>query len=170
MARRPLLARLRLKLKQALQRALDWGRGLAYTGAAPPPRLVDEARVFRLLNPTATPEQWEGFALAMASSAYRDGYLEGLAWRERMGADVFDEQLLTEVERRARGWTLWEGHPTSVELMRKGFDSADPLAGVPAERQREVLAQLEAAAGHSYRFVDEAGRSIVDLEDDDDEH
>lgn len=154
-------------MRRALRRALDWGRERTYDGAQPPPRLVDEVRAFRILNPLAGAEEWEAFALALAASAWRDGYDCGVEWRERAGDVAYDRALLTEAERRAREWTLWEGHPTSVEMMRRRFDPADPLAGVPPERRREVLAQLEAAAGHTYRFVDDAGRPILDLEDDD---
>lgn len=146
---------------------MEWGLGRVYDGAGPPPRLVDEVRVYRLLNPTAGPAEWEAFALRFAVGAYCDGFTHGAEWHQRTGEMSFDEAQVPFEEAHRRGWTLWEGHPTSADLLRFRYDPADPLAGVPLEHRREVLAQLEVASGYGYRFVDDAGRPILNEEDDD---
>jgi hypothetical protein len=147
-----LLGRLRHGLRRIVRRVAQRALDRTYDGSGPPPRLVDEVRAFRVLHPDAGLDEWEGFAGALAAGAWRDGWTAGAEWRDRWAEPTpFDERLLTEQERRATGWTQ------PVE------DPGDPLWGVPLERRREVLAELEFAMGYGgahVRFVDEGGRRI----------
>lgn len=147
-----LLRRLRAGLRRLARRAAEKVLGRAYDGASPPPRLADEVLAFSALHPDATRGEWADFALGIAAGAWRDGFTYGVEWRERIGEPVpFDEEALSEEERRNRQWTA-----PGIRV------EGDPLADVPPERRAEVLRELEFASGYGgFRFVDgDTGRPI----------
>jgi hypothetical protein len=57
-------------------------------------------------------------------------------------------------------WSLWGGHPTTVEVLERRGDPGDPLAGVPADKANEFIAALASYPGTYLVQVDEAGRVV----------
>jgi hypothetical protein len=118
-----------------------------YEGPEPPPRLLEELRIFRAYHPEATGEEWEDFTLEFARSAYRDGFVRGVEWRER-GWRELDETADQKSERDAHDWLASRHNDTMKAVMELGEDPRHPAYGLsPAAKQeyfRLVAEQLKA--------------------------
>lgn len=142
-------------LRRLIRAAAERLAGRYYEGPEPPLRLAEQARIFAIEQPLAAAAEWEEFAARLAFASYRDGWVRGREARARGFLPEGDPNL-AEAARRA-DWTLWHGHPTTREVLMRGHDPSDPLAGVPPDRRVEVLQQMAEAAG-TFRIVVPGGR------------
>lgn len=80
-------------------------------GPDPPPRLAEEARLFRLRSPAPpTEEEWEAFCSELADRAYRDGFVRGVHWLERSwDGPSEDPEKILELEAHAAARYFPEG-------------------------------------------------------------
>ena len=125
-----------------------------YEGPHPPPRLFDEIEVFEKLHPDATADEWRAFASGAVSNAYRDGYVRGFEYRERLPQDGdYERQRWIEAEAHQHDWSVWQGAPTSHEL-RTQFEQqrSDPFAGMTNEERVQAFAAMGQHTGE-YRVV-----------------
>lgn len=111
-------------------------------GPDPPQRIRDEVAVQVLRSRTWTVEQWAVYAAQLAEVSYRDGYLRGYEAGRFEAEGIEVPRLGRPTEEERRNWTLWEGHPSSIEVMRRRGDQGDPLAGVSGEDARELMDQF----------------------------
>lgn len=145
--------------RRAWRKMQDRWQGRFYEGAEPPPRLRDSVRMFRLLYPDATPDQWVEFAVRSSENAYRDGFTRGFQWYER----DWDAQQDTDApdriaEEMAHSWGLG---PRYEELMSRGYDPTNPLSRATPEQRRAFLEQMALVNGSPYR-------AVIQFPDDDD--
>lgn len=140
-------------------RLARWMRGLAerfaeryYEGPEPPMRLAEQVVAFAKANPEATRGEWGKYAVALAQSAYRSGYVRGIEWAERDldKLEPGDPELLSELERHDFLWHAPEALTTRELAERVGGDFLETLPD-DAARAR-VLDQLGHHAG-SFRVV-----------------
>lgn len=71
------------KLGRFLFRLLERIFGCYSEGPDMPVRFIEEARLFRVINPHASHELWEVFTRDMMKRAYQDGWVRGYEWNER---------------------------------------------------------------------------------------
>jgi hypothetical protein len=126
--------------------------GRYYEGPTPPRHVREEVRLFRVVHPHATADQWEEFAAMMAENCYRSGFVRGYEWQERdwPGPEVEPEQL---AEATAHDWSLAESDPDLAALLESGVNPEDPLAGVDADA-RARLYDAMGMIGETHRVVD----------------
>lgn len=123
--------------------------GRYYEGPNPPRHISEEVRLFRILHPTATPEQWETFANLMAEKCYRSGFVRGYEWVERdWPGPAQDPEVLAEA--MSHDWSLAESEPRFDRLLEGVSNPFDPLGEATAEERTQLLMQLGMLGG-SYR-------------------
>lgn len=132
-------------------------------GVDAPLRIREEAELQVFRHREWTPEEWADYAARLAEVSYVDGYRAGL----EEGAELAPARrpLGQPVEASRRGWSLWQGHPSTLEVLRRRGDPGDPLAGVPAAKASEFLEQLEASPGTYLIRPDRQPGVIVEDED-----
>ncbi len=70
-------------LGRFIRRLVEVVLGRWHEGPETPVRYFEEVRMFRVLNPNATPELWEQFCHDMIDRSYRDAYVRGFQNSER---------------------------------------------------------------------------------------
>lgn len=74
------MTRLGRFVHRLLERLLDRWR----EGPDAPRRIREEALLYRHHYPNATHAEWERFAVRLAENAYRDAFVRGFEWNERV--------------------------------------------------------------------------------------
>jgi hypothetical protein len=112
-----------------------------YEGPNPPRHIGEEARVFRILNPRATPREWEDFAKRHAENCYRSGFTRGYEWQERdWPGPAEDPEVLAEA--MEHDWSLAEADPRLDLALTEGQDPDDLFYGVPEEDRARFFDDL----------------------------
>jgi hypothetical protein len=153
---------LRSKLRNLLERLLK----RFYEGPHPPPRIREEARLFDLLNPGASPEEWEEFAVRFAENCYRDGFVRGFEQSERDPDRIEptpDEAIL---HAQRHDWSLAAEQGRVARLLREGVDPADPMPGAtPEERAAWLEEQAAIWGGYKVIALDPEGHPLREVSD-----
>lgn len=141
-------------------RLARWMRGLAerlaeryYEGPEPPMRLAEQVVAFAAANSGATRGEWMRYAVAMAQSAYRSGYVRGIEWAERDldRLDVGDPDRLADQQQHDFEWHAPEA--PSAQALAERVAGADFLDDLPTDAARAwVLDNLGRHAG-GFRVV-----------------
>lgn len=148
---------LRRKLRNLLERLLK----RFYEGPHPPPRIQEEARLFGLMNPVASAEEWENFAIRFAENCYRDGFVRGYEQSERDPDRIKlspDEAIL---DAQRHDWSLAGEQSRVAKLLREGVDPEDPMPGATPEERAVWLREQGQLFGHfKVIALDEEGHPI----------
>jgi len=120
--------------------------GRYYEGPRPPPRLVEEFRLWENLNDTCARETLVGYAAFLINQAYRDGFVRGYEWQERgwEGPAIEPEQL---IEAETQDWSLADQNPRVRHILDNGCDPEDPLANVASPDKRRFVEAMARANG-----------------------
>ncbi len=122
-------------LRRWLRNYLERWLGRYYEGPEPPPRLVQEVRLFAALHPHASPAEWKDFAARLAQNSYRDGFIRGEEWNERMWPGPSTEpELLAEAA--PYNWSYPEERLLQLER------APSPIVGMTAAQAAELQHQL----------------------------
>jgi hypothetical protein len=136
------------RIRNLFMRLVDKLSGRFYEGPSPPRRLNDSARLFKLMHPKATADEWEAFARRQAANAYRDGFVRGYGWQERgWEGPAMEPERIAELQ--AHDWSLADENPSLERLLATGYDPDGPYASYSLEQQR---AFAEALGGAQYQM------------------
>jgi hypothetical protein len=133
-------------------------------GPEPPLRLRDEVRMFRVMHPLATAEQWYAQCLELVDAAYRQGFARGYEWKERdLDSSHKESERLADIAKHAVD--IAEGNTNLRASLDSGIDLSDPLHGIPAEYRAEFVDALGAYSGtHRVVLLDLDGNPIGRIE------
>lgn len=109
-----------------------------YEGPEPPPRLLQEVRLFAATHRDATVDDWKEFATRFAENAYRDGFTRGQEWAHRLWpGPEHDPEMLAEAAAHNR--TLPEERIARLE------QQPSPIEGIGAAEAARLQHQLHRA-------------------------
>lgn len=137
-------------LKKKFRKYQQKRKDTYYEGPKPPPRLVEEIKLFAIMNPLATPTEWERFTVGITTSAYKDGFIRGYEWLERGWDCKPSEEDERVAEAMQHDWSLADSHPRYDRLLKTGYLPNDPLAGYSYEQRKEFMEQLTNAERSPY--------------------
>lgn len=139
------------RLRRKLAQLRDRWKGQWYEGPEPPPRLVEEVVIFRLLYPDASQARWQAFVDSAVRNAYRDGFVRGFQWNERDwdGKPTEDAERIAEL--MAHDWSLADQTGPRYDLLLKGVNPDDPLSHLPPDQRRAFLEQMELIGASPYQ-------------------
>lgn len=133
-----------IRLRRWWRKVKDLWSGTYYEGPTPPPRLLDEVRIFMVLYPNASKQQWMEFSTKHAANSYRSGFVRGHDWVERgWEGPPPDEDRERLLEAEMHDWSLAEESPQWERILTTGRLSEDPLAGLDAEGKQEFMNMLQ---------------------------
>ncbi len=129
------------------RRFLERLLGRHVEGQAVPPRIREESELQLIRSRAWTPKEWAAFAADLAEASYRDGYRRGFerGAEEVQGIPSRRPGIVGDEERR--NWSIWSGHPSTVEMMLRRGDPGDPIAGVDSEDAKDLIERLRRHPG-----------------------
>lgn len=131
------LRRLVAWIGRLFRRGVDKASARYYEGPTPPPRLIQAAEAFAMLNPSATQEQWVRFAARHAGEAYRSGFVRGLEWKQRSPEQMEPSTAwaVIDSDERRHDWTWADLQPSPEQLRRVVHDNQEALEQLSPEER-----------------------------------
>lgn len=133
-----------MRLLKVFRRLVDRIFRRYYEGPPPPRRLSEELRIWVALNPGLPNAVLVGYCQLLIDSAYRDGFIRGLEWRERGWASL-DGSLDQLAEIARQNASIADTNPRAAAILDTGTDPADPLRNVPDPERARFFAYLRLA-------------------------
>jgi hypothetical protein len=121
-----------------------------HEGPEPPPRLRETVILWRVLNPEATIDAWEKFAISQAEDAYRCGFVRGLE-RNLRNPEAMPPEVADAIERARHDWSIVQSEEMR-RVIEERVNPFDPLDGVPMEKRAEFFDEIGAYYG-THRVV-----------------
>lgn len=135
-------------LQRKIRNLLERWLGRYHEGPDTPPRILQEVRIFQLMHPEASADEWAQMARRLVDSSYKAGFTRGLEWNERCWpGPVEDPEVIAE--RKAYEHSLPDAYFAQLRAQ------PSPIQGLSALEASRLQHQL----GH-------AGARIILLDTD----